>query len=61
MHCRSKKQGAYGKVPVIKAGTLTQLAHIDEVTPGATLRAECRTGALYGFVLLQAVASVVFP
>lgn len=29
---RSKKQGAYGRVPTIKAGTLAQLSHIDEVT-----------------------------
>ena len=30
---RSKKQGAYGKVPVIKAGKLAQLSHLDEVIP----------------------------
>ncbi|CAM9390253.1 unnamed protein product [Ascophyllum nodosum] len=28
---KSKKQGAYGKVPVIKAGKLAQLSHVDEV------------------------------
>lgn len=28
---RSKKQGAYGRVPTIKAGKLEQLSHIDEV------------------------------
>lgn len=30
---RSKKQGAYGRVPVIKPGKLAQLAHLDEVIP----------------------------
>lgn len=30
---RSKKQGAYGRVPTIKAGKLAQLSHVDEVTP----------------------------
>ncbi|CAM9496045.1 unnamed protein product [Ectocarpus sp. 12 AP-2014] len=28
---KSKKQGAYGKVPTIKAGKLAQLSHVDEV------------------------------
>lgn len=31
---RSKKQGAYGRVPTIKAGTLSQLSHVDEVKGG---------------------------
>lgn len=37
---KSKKQGAYGRVPVIKAGKLAQLSHLDEIFAALLFKAK---------------------